>query len=620
MKSNCTQPGAPAAALQPGTRIRKSRAGKWRALVLVLVTLAMVGHIVHWKVAGETLTPLEPSESMEFSKRGVVNAGFVFFAIMIGSTLIVGRWFCGWACHFVALQDAAGWLLKKLHLRPRHVDLGILGWVPWLAAVYMFLQLIAERLMTGIGLAESTTHFTTENFWATFPNWLTAVATFGIAGFAIVWFLGSKGFCYYGCPYGGVFGVVDQLAPVRIRVTDACSGCGHCTAVCTSNVRVHEEVRDWKAVVDPGCMKCLDCVSVCPNDALYVGFGMPALFAKRATPKPAPQPVPKRTDRGPLVQFLLTACFFFAAISAFLASNPGGSNFQLPLALVLTGFALVVALPFGGRAAQKRHEYTLGEECLLAVAFVVAVFGFRDQHIPIGLPGAPTLDFPFLFSMGLAAIFAFALLQLVRLLTRANLSLQSLALRAAGRMRPAGIAFASCVLPIVALVSWRATVHASEVIAEHAQRLTPEEEAQRQQRVLDLCARALVAANANDFVAAEKGFREALELLPGYIPARENLAGMLCAQNRFAEGIEQYRIALRTNTRDADTWAFLARAQLGLEDLAGARASLEEALAIAPERAELHAFLADVCEAQRDAACAAEHRRRAQELSAPAPR
>ena len=26
-------------------------------------------------------------------------------------------------------------------------------------------------------------------------------------------------------------------------------------------------------VVDPGCMKCMDCVSVCPNDALYFGFG-----------------------------------------------------------------------------------------------------------------------------------------------------------------------------------------------------------------------------------------------------------------------------------------------------------------------------------------------------------
>ena len=32
-------------------------------------------------------------------------------------------------------------------------------------------------------------------------------------------------------------------------------------------------------VVDPGCMKCLDCVSVCPMNALYFGLGKPSLFA-----------------------------------------------------------------------------------------------------------------------------------------------------------------------------------------------------------------------------------------------------------------------------------------------------------------------------------------------------
>jgi tetratricopeptide (TPR) repeat protein len=53
-------------------------------------------------------------------------------------------------------------------------------------------------------------------------------------------------------------------------------------------VRVHEEVREYGMVVDPSCMKCLDCVSVCPNDALYFGFAKPSIMkaaAKHATPK-----------------------------------------------------------------------------------------------------------------------------------------------------------------------------------------------------------------------------------------------------------------------------------------------------------------------------------------------
>jgi len=94
--------------------------------------------------------------------------------------------------------------------------------------------------------------------------------------------LGQKGFCTYACPYGGFFGLADKFALGKIRVTPACNQCGHCTATCTSNVLVHAEVKQYGMVVDPGCMKCMDCVSVCPNDALYFGFGKPALLAPKS--------------------------------------------------------------------------------------------------------------------------------------------------------------------------------------------------------------------------------------------------------------------------------------------------------------------------------------------------
>jgi tetratricopeptide (TPR) repeat protein/ferredoxin len=97
-----------------------------------------------------------------------------------------------------------------------------------------------------------------------------------------VYFLGSKGFCTYACPYGGFFSLADKLAPGKIRVTDACNQCGHCTATCTSNVLVHAEVKQYGMVIDPGCMKCMDCISVCPNDALYFGFGKPTIAIPKA--------------------------------------------------------------------------------------------------------------------------------------------------------------------------------------------------------------------------------------------------------------------------------------------------------------------------------------------------
>ena len=42
-------------------------------------------------------------------------------------------------------------------------------------------------------------------------------------------------------------------------------------------------------VVDPGCMKCMDCISVCPNDALYFGFGKPTIAVSKKLSKTPPK-------------------------------------------------------------------------------------------------------------------------------------------------------------------------------------------------------------------------------------------------------------------------------------------------------------------------------------------
>ncbi len=264
---------------RPGPKIRPSKSGRRRAAVLIAVHLLLAGHVAHWWFTGSTLSPLEPSEAMEVAKHGVVNAGLVFFAAAILLTALFGRFFCGWACHLVALQDLCRWLLGKIGLKPKPLRSWALAWVPMAAFVYMFLWPAAYRLWIGDDFDVERVELTTTRFWATFPGLGVAFLTFFVCGFVIVYVLGAKGFCTYACPYGAIFDVADRLAPMRIRVTDACEGCGHCTAVCSSNVRVHEEVRTWGMVTDPGCMKCMDCVSVCPNDALYLGLGVPALAA-----------------------------------------------------------------------------------------------------------------------------------------------------------------------------------------------------------------------------------------------------------------------------------------------------------------------------------------------------
>jgi len=254
-------------------------------MVLIGVHLVVAVHLAHWFATGRTLSLIEPSEAMEFSKHSVINAGLVFFGAVILSTLLLGRFFCGWACHLVALQDLCRWLMLKLGITPRPLRSRSMAVVPFLAAGYMFFWPLAYRLWIGDDLSIRGQELYVQDIWRTMPGLWVGLATFLVCGFACVWFLGSKGFCTYACPYGAIFAVADKFAPGRIRVTDACERCGHCTQTCSSNVNVAREVHEYGMVVNTDCMKCLDCVSVCPTNALYFGFGGIAVGKQAKRPR-----------------------------------------------------------------------------------------------------------------------------------------------------------------------------------------------------------------------------------------------------------------------------------------------------------------------------------------------
>lgn len=413
--------------------------GRWRAAVLIGVHILAAIHIAGWMATGEAISPIEPSESMEFSKKGVINAGLVFFVLAIGSTLILGRWFCGWGCHLVALQDFARWLLEKIGIRPKPIRSRLLLVVPLLAAIYMFISPLTYKMLAGSFFPSVSMELKTDAFWKTFPSLIPALLTFGICGFAAIYVLGAKGFCSTGCPYGGFFGVADQLAPMRIRVTDACEGCGHCTAVCTSNVRVHEEVRDFGAVVDPGCMKCMDCVSVCPNEALYVGFGAPAMLTRpRSVAKTAPsRPQKKTADVGSkfaaIGGWVLLGAFTLACFVVFAGFDRQFTMFP-PLEwlniFVLTGLSLLLAWAFRGKSTRKQ-DLRFADDIVFGVLFLSALLVFRGLYDLVA----------FLFALGLAAVIAYVWLHIWLLFRRENVTFHRWRLRRAGALQPAGRVF-----------------------------------------------------------------------------------------------------------------------------------------------------------------------------------
>ena len=505
------------------TPIRHSRMARRRALVLGAIYLLIMAHAMHWLYRGSTISPVEPSESMRTLELGQVNAGFLFFILAIVSTAIFGRFFCGWGCHVVALQDLCGWIMKRAGVKPRPFRSRALLWAPAALAFYMFAwptlsRVILVPALDGVfpqaahALAPPapfpgfSNHLMTESFWATFPSAAVAIVFLFVCGFAVVLLLGQKGFCTYGCPYGGIFAPVDKLARGRIRVTDACNGCGHCTAVCTSNVRVHQEVHDFKMVTDPGCMKCMDCVSVCPNDALYYGFGGSASAAVRSAKTRAP----------------------------------------------------------------RKWDLSMRGEIAIALVFTLALLSYRGLYDRV----------PLLMAVGLALCVTYLAWTIGRLVSEQGVSVQTLPWKKNGRLTGKGIAGAAAASLLILLTIHSAIVKIERVRAQRIDRqitipaedvfagrfAAPGSAAARDAaraavhyRHADAIAgggwgllevseigarRAWLALVAGDLKEAESQLRRVLVRRPEEIGARDGLARMLLLQGRVEDSIHEWKEAI----------------------------------------------------------------------------
>lgn len=385
-------------------KMGQSKVARWRTGVLLTVNLLMVAHIIQWLIMGVTVAPIEPSEAMETLEVGVVNAGAVMFVLAIVLTILFGRFFCGWLCHMVSLQDFCAVVMSRIGIRPRAFRSRLMMYIPLILGSYMFVWPTFKRLVLGPVLQSSGTpwpvwlrpvndiHLYTEEFiikdyWSSMPPWPVAIVFLFVCGFVAVYFLGAKGFCTYACPYAGFFKPLDKLAITRVVVNDDCKQCGYCTSVCTSNVRVSDEVRDFGMVIDNGCMKTLDCVSACPNDALSLGIGGPAIFKK-----------PRVSDPS------------------------------------------TAALAKKGR----KYDLTLREDIIAILVFGFAFYATRGLFDRV----------PMLMAGGLAAVITMLCVQAYWLVVRDHVRFHKFQLKSKGRIRPIGVMFAGVTLFLVLGSVW----------------------------------------------------------------------------------------------------------------------------------------------------------------------
>ena len=246
---------------------------KIRISFLVLIHILIILHIYVW--GSTNIGSINFQEFFHsFIKHGIINSGVLLVLFAFIFTLIFGRFFCGWACHFGAIQELSYYILKKLNIKTVTIDSKLVTLLPFIILLnyYCIPNIYHATQNPWPSLSIS---LNTPGIWAFLPGILIGSLTFLVDGFLIVYFLGKKGFCRFLCPWGAFLKLPNSLALFKVRKTDTCTHCHVCTTDCPVGIDVSYEINTFDKVVSTNCTSCLVCTSGCPSNALSYKFSNP---------------------------------------------------------------------------------------------------------------------------------------------------------------------------------------------------------------------------------------------------------------------------------------------------------------------------------------------------------
>jgi ferredoxin-type protein NapH len=239
----------------------------WSRIVLMILTTV---HIVTWYVLGVHAVGSIGIEAW-FSgfARGVLNAGFIFWMLVLISVLLFGRAFCGWFCWFGGYVDLVEWTIgDKLKVKlPRTMPL-YLAIIPFVA---LFAKLYGSLLLKWLNgfPASFTFNLADTQPWGGQQTGLSILITFVLYGPVLLFVFGRHAWCRYLCPIGGLLKIFNRIGVGKVRlVNDQCNGCGKCNRVCDMQVNVLGNLKDHGQVNSIDCIRCLKCTDECPVSAI----------------------------------------------------------------------------------------------------------------------------------------------------------------------------------------------------------------------------------------------------------------------------------------------------------------------------------------------------------------
>jgi polyferredoxin len=228
------------------------RMSKKLKTLIYLITIFYAGFLL--KGIPNVLVPVEYTLTM-ISERGdllhIIHP-ITIFSIIMGSSYLVGRIFCGFVCPIGALQELISYINFKSDLKDQkenkiHIDVSsqVTNKVRWAFIGVLFL------------LASIWDIAVLPNFNPLSGFMLTLfIPFFGLASVGVASVFLYRPWCRFLCPFGAGSALIGRNSIVMFRRTVDCTDCGLCEKICPTKIFPGE------------CYYCNRCVEICPHNAI----------------------------------------------------------------------------------------------------------------------------------------------------------------------------------------------------------------------------------------------------------------------------------------------------------------------------------------------------------------